>query len=276
MRRFATPLRGITDLGIVLIALNAFLFWFSKFIGQRPEMAGLDFLLWLAAPAAFCALYLSLGRIWPSAGLMPKLKGQGAWFVFGLTLPMALSGVLLLVNQVFGVVSLDPDLMASGVLIALASLAGLFVKNIVEEFIFRGFLTGRFAHTVSAGLQGHLLTGVLWSLWHLVYWTALLPVGKIAEVSGLPMPLFVIVGCVALCLQSILLGELRLITGSIWAGVVLHTMNNAIFAWLVAAQAVPHGNLKAILLTPIDLGLIYSGLMALIGVALWRRRLSGK
>lgn len=275
MRRFAEPWRGITDLAIVLIALNAFLFWFSKSIDQRPEMAGLDFLLWLAVPAAFCALYLSLGRIWPSAGLMPKLKGQGGWFLFALTLPMALAGVLLLVNQVFGVVSLDPDLMARGVLIGLASLAGLFVKNILEEFIFRGFLTGRFAHTVSAGLQGHLLTGVFWSLWHVVYWTALLPTGKIAEVSGLSTPLFVIVGFAALCLQSILLGELRLITGSIWAGVVLHTMNNAIFAWLVAAQAVPHGGLKAILLTPIDIGLIYSGLMALIGVALWHRRLGG-
>jgi len=275
MQRFAKPSRGITDLAVLLIALNAFLFWFSKSIDQRPEMAGLDFLLWLAAPAAFCALYLSLGRIWPSAGLMPKLKRHGAWFLFALTLPMTLAGVLLLVNQLFGVVSLDPDLMASGVLIGLASLAGLFVKNIAEEFIFRGFLTGRFAHTVSAGLQGHLLTGVLWSLWHVVYWTALLPVGKIAELSGLSTPLFVIVGFVALSLQSILLGELRLITGSIWTGVVLHTMNNAMFAWLVAAQAVPHGGLKAILLTPIDIGLIYSGQMALIGVALWRRRLSG-
>lgn len=276
MRRFATPLRGITDLAIVLIALNAFLFWLSKSIDQRPEMAGLDFLLWLAVPAAFCALYLSLGRIWPSAGLMPKLKGQGAWFLFALAIPMPLAGVLLLVNQVFGVVSLDPDLMASGALIGLASLAGLFVKNIVEEFIFRGFLTGRFAHTVSAGLQGHLLTGVLWSLWHVVYWTALLPESKIAEISGLSTPLFVIVGFAALCLQSILLGELRLITGSIWAGVVLRTMNNAIFVWLVAAQAVPHGRITAILFTPIDIGLIYSGLMALVGVVLWRRRLLGR
>lgn len=277
MRRFANPSQGITDLVLLLIGLNAGLYWFSKEIDQRPDLAGLDFLLWLAVPCLFIVVYLTFGRLWFSAGLLPvtKGRGQGGWFLLAVFLPMGLAGGLLLLNQLFGLVTLKPDTLADGAMVGLLSLSGFFVKNIVEELIFRGFLTDRFAQTVLAGGQGHLLTGMIWAFWHLTYWTVMLPAGRLAEVSGLPVPAFVLVGFVALSLQSILLGELRLITGSIWAGVILHTLNNALFAGLVAAQAVPLGNLFTALMTPIDIGLIYTALMAGIGLWMWRKRLGG-
>ena len=273
MRRFSVPSRGVSDFVVLLIALNVFLYWVSSTIDDRPELAGVDFLLWLLVPVVFTIAYLTLGRTWSSAGLRPKIRGQGYWFLFAVTLPIGLSALLLLANQLLGLVTLRSEQLSTGVMIGLAGLSGLFVKNIAEEFVFRGFLTGRLAQTVGAGLQSHLLTGVIWSFWHLVYWTVMLPEGKIAEVSGLPMLVFVMAAFAALSFQSVLLGELRLATGSIWAGVVLHTMNNAIFASLVAAQAVPLGDLRAALLTPIDIGLVYAGLMGLIGFMLWRRRL---
>lgn len=273
MRRFSVPSKGIGDLAILMIAMNALLYWLNKTIDQRPDLSGLDFLLWLGIPFIFTITYLTLGRLWSTAGLAPKFQGLGIWFLFAFLLPAALASSLLLTNLLLGSVTLPSDLGAKSAMVGLVGVSGLFIKNIFEEFIFRGFLTGRFSQTVGAGLQGHILTGAIWSFWHLVYWTAMLPQDQIAEISSLPLSVFVLVGFVALTSQSILLGELRLVTGSIWAGVVLHTMNNAIFAWFVAAKAVPLGGLTAAWLTPVDIGLVYSGLMGLIGLRLWRWRL---
>lgn len=273
MRWFSTPHHGIRDLTIAIATGSVFTLWVGRKVTQSPELAGLDMLGWLAEPALFATIYLTLGRMWPSAGLIPRFRSNGGWFLLAATLPAALAGVLLLINQVTGLVVLTPEAMKAGALAGLAGLGVFALKNIVEEFIFRGFLTGRFAETRLAGLPGHVLTGLIWSLWHLVYWFRLLPEGKIAEVSGLSIPIFVGFGFVALTLQSILLGELRLVTGSIWAGWLLHTFNNGLFAGLVVANAVPRGNFTAMLLTPIDVGLVYTGAMAGIGVLIWRARL---
>ncbi len=275
MRWFSTPHRGIRDLTIAIIIGSIFSLWAGRQVAQNPEMAGLEMLGWLLEPVVFAALYLTLGRIWRSAGLGLRLRGNGGWFVLAATLPSSLSGVLLLVNQISGLAPLDPAALKAGAMVGLASLGVFAIKNIAEEFVFRGFLTGRFAKTRLAGLPGHVLTGLIWAMWHLVYWYTLLPEGKIAEVSGLSTHAFVLVGFVALTLQSILLGELRLVTGSIWAGWLLHTLNNAFLAGLVAAHAVPRGDLTAMLLTPVDFGLIYTGAMAIIGLFIWRARLRG-
>jgi membrane protease YdiL (CAAX protease family) len=272
MRWFSNPRHGIRDLTLAIALGSFFTLWLARKVAVSPEMAGLEMLVWLAVPALFAVLYLTLGRMWSTAGLGLRLRGNGGWFLLAATLPAALAGILLLLNQISGMVMLEPTAMKAGLVAGLSGLGVFAVKNVVEEFVFRGFLTGRFAATRLAGLQGHVLMGLIYASWHLVYWYTLLPQGKIAEVSGLSTHIFVVVGFMALTLQAILLGELRMVTGSIWAGWLLHTMNNAFFAGLVAANAVPRGDFTAMLFTPLDFGLVYAGIMAIIGLAIWRGR----
>lgn len=272
MRWFASPRRGIEVLALAIVLGGIFTLWFGGKIGQSPELAGLDLLSWLLVPAIFAAIYLTFGRIWRSAGLSPRLRGNGRWFLLAATLPVAISGVLVVISWLGGLITVTFGAMTAGAAAGAAGLGVFAAKNVIEEFIFRGFLTGRFAETRLAGLPGHVLTGLLWATWHLVYWFTLLPEGKIDEVSGLSTPVFVAFGFVALTFQSILLGELRLVTGSIWAGWLLHTINNVLLAGLVAANAVPRGDFVAMLVTPVDFGLIYTGGMALVGLFVWRWR----
>ena len=275
MRWFSTPHRGVRDLTIAIVISGIFTLWLGGRLEQSPDLAGLNLLGWLVEPAIFVAIYLTLGGIWPRAGMIPRFRGNGGWFLLAATLSATLAGILLLINQVTGLVELSPAAMKAGAMVGLTSIGVFAVKNVVEEFIFRGFLTGSFAETRLAGLLGHVLTGLIWAVWHLVYWYTLLPEGKIAEVSGLSTHALVLIGFIALPLQSILLGELRLITGSIWPGWLLHTLNNAFMAGLVAANAVPRGNFTAMVFTPVDIGLVYTGSMAIIGLFMWRARLRG-
>ena len=273
MSRFSDPIKSIKDISFVICISGFVLLAFHNWAAPQPELAGLDFLGWLAVPALFVVLYLTLGRGWRFAGIVPALRGQARWYLFALTLPPILAGILLLVNHMTGLVELTSSGLEYGLTVGLSGLATLFIKNIVEELIFRGFFTGYFSKTSLAGIKGHVLTGLIWSTWHLVYWFALLPEGKIEEVSGLSAPSFVIVGYVALTLHAILFGELRLITGSILVGVILHTVNNVLLIGLVAAAAVPKGTLTAMILTPVDFGLLYAGALAFIGVLIWKKRI---
>lgn len=272
MQWFSKPQDGVRDLTVAIVLSSLATVWLGRAIDDAPALAGLDMLGWLAGPALFAIVYLTLGRQWGTAGLVPRLRGNGQWFLLAATLPSSIAGTFLLVNQVTGLVTLTPSAAKTGAVAGLAGLAVFALKNVVEEFVFRGFLTGRLAHTRLAGLPGHVLTGLIWSCWHIVYWVTLLPEGTIDRVSGLPTSAFVAVGFVALTLQSILLGELRMVTGSIWAGWLLHTLNNALLTGLVAANAVPRGDLTAMIMTPVDFGLLYTGCMAVIGYFIWRTR----
>lgn len=272
MHRFAHPRHGIVDFAIAVAAGSLAVYGIAGFVAGDPSRAGLDLLAWLLFPALVAALYLTLGRTWAKAGLSLRIAPNTRWFALAALLPLALTLGLFLLATALGLIAPEPGATATALSVALASLAGFAAKNVAEEFAFRGYLTGRFAETVLAGLPGHVLTGLIWAGWHIVYWSALQPEGRIAELSGLPVPAFVALGITVLVLQSVLYGELRLVTGSIWAGVLLHTLNNAGLAGLAAAGAVARGSLPAMLVTPVDFGLVYAGAMALVGLAIWRRR----
>nr|BFE83713.1 hypothetical protein GCM10020093_063140 [Planobispora longispora] len=104
----------------------------------------------------------------------------------------------------------------------------LLVKNLLEEFIFRGYGTRTAMALGLRGVAPHLLVGLVWGLWHLPLYTVWMSQEDFRRTTSLPwawyLPLF-FAGIMAL---AVLYGEMRVRTGSIWPGVVLHTVNNAL------------------------------------------------
>lgn len=120
-------------------------------------------------PAIFVAIYLTLAKKWKTVGLSLQIKKLKYWFLFALCLPLVLSGLLLLTNHITGYVELEPEAMRNGAMIGLAGLGIFIFKNILEEFVFRGFLTTRFAETNIGRINGHILTSLfgrvgIWSI----------------------------------------------------------------------------------------------------------------
>lgn len=271
LARFANPFYAIKDVTIAIIFSSATALIFHFFWPESDkQFSELDMLGWLLEPAIFATLYLTIGKNWANAGLSLPTKSQALWFLFALCLPTSLSGIMLLINHITGYLTLEPAAIYQISAIGISLIATMLLKSTIEEFVFRGFLTGHFAQMGYGRLKGHLLTGLIWAVWHLTYWFTLIPADKITNISGLPLPIFAILGFITLPLQSILLGELRLITGSIWAGVMLQTLSHIFLASMITANALPQGNFIAILLTPTNFGILYSSIYALIGLTLWR------
>lgn len=201
----------------------------------RPQES-LGLLLWILAPLATALLLRAFGGDgWQDFGLRLNLRGNLDWYAVALFMYPVIVAVVILLGAVSGMVSLD-GLPAKGlpallITIGLGFAAALF-KNLFEEFAWRGYLTPRFAALGLPNLQNHVLTGVIWGLWHVPYWLFFLA-DTINQYTGLGLGVFIVLALLGIVPTAIIYGELRLKTDSLWPAYIAHNMTNAISAQLV-------------------------------------------
>ncbi|WP_327582150.1 CPBP family intramembrane metalloprotease [Nonomuraea sp. NBC_00507] len=234
--------------------------------------------LWLLAPAltALALHFLSKDGAGP-LGLTLRFPGRVRWFAFALALfPMAAALCVAIATATGAATfSLAPSPGKPALAEAIvAALGFLLIKNVLEEFIFRGYATRTAMALGLPGLAPHALVGLLWGLWHLPLYLVWMRPADFDATTSLPWPWFLpwfLVGIVAL---AVLYGELRLRTGSIWPGVALHTVSNALSTPLLL-----HGHLRleghadawfGIAPHAITSMVIFGGL----GLVLYRRRIA--
>jgi membrane protease YdiL (CAAX protease family) len=104
-----------------------------------------------------------------------------------------------------------------------AQLLPMVVKNIFEEFAWRGYLTAQVDKLNWQRWQGYVLIGVIWAAWHIPFITILMRAWTTESVWTI-LPRFF---CY-LIPASFIYGELRRRTNSVWVAVWLHAVANAI------------------------------------------------
>lgn len=126
------------------------------------------------------------------------------------------------------------DLFSTVLTASIAKLPVLFVKNIFEEINWRGFLFPRL-HEYMGYRSASFLSSLIWATWHLPLWLVMTPRTLLLEYSPYQnVAVFVVTAYLALLNMGFLYNRIRLLTGSVWPTVLLHTMNNAIVAALYA------------------------------------------
>jgi membrane protease YdiL (CAAX protease family) len=175
---------------------------------------------------------------------------------------------------VFGAISF-PGFASDGVglflqLVAVGFVTNL-VKNIFEEFAWRGYLTPKLKLLGVPDLANHAIVGVVWALWHLPYWIGLLEPATLQSFTGLSLPAFILLSVMGLVTSAILHGELKLVTGSIWPPVLLHTVLNALTLPLLAEGFIAFEGGEA-LFTPGVGGILGAVLITLVGLWVYRSR----
>ncbi|WP_171074252.1 CPBP family intramembrane glutamic endopeptidase [Nonomuraea basaltis] len=188
--------------------------------------------LWLLVPAltALGLHFLSRDGAGP-LGLTLRFPGRARWFAFAVALFPAAVALCVALAAATGAAtfSLAPAQGEPALFEAFATALGfLLIKNVLEEFIFRGYATRTAVALGLPGIAPHALVGVLWGLWHLPLYLVWMRPADFAATTSLPwswyLPTF-FAGMVAL---AVLYGVMRVRTGSIWPGVALHTVSNAL------------------------------------------------
>ena len=190
----------------------------------EPGTSGLGQLLWIIAPLGVMLLLRILGGDgWDDLGLRPNFKSNGFWWLISVLIFPVVITITVLIGALLGGLELDVNMLPAFVAALLTGLISAMIKNVFEEFAWRGYLAPK-VYSLNMNIWlSHAIIGMVWGAWHLpfvfVFWTYLTP-----DMLWYFVPLL-LVGTFS---QSVVYGEIRLVTGSVLPAWVMHTIGNVI------------------------------------------------
>jgi membrane protease YdiL (CAAX protease family) len=268
--------RNLIIFAVVIIASGWLYNGLNQLVPSPSPQESLGLLLWILTPLITVLLLRSLGKDgWADFGLGLKLKGNWGWYALALLVYPLATVVILGLGALFGQVSLaglaGQGFRALAQVVAIG-FVGSIIKNICEEFAWRGYLTPRFKALGLPDLTNHLLTGVIWGLWHIPYWLYFLGPDIIKSVTSLNMAWFILLALAGIFPTALVYGELRLKTGSVWPAWLAHNVVNALGAQLMLSGFIKLNNPVAeVLFDPGPGGLIMIAIFWALGLWMLRK-----
>jgi membrane protease YdiL (CAAX protease family) len=252
--------------------------WLNSVTGNTaPPLESLGALVWLTSPA-LAGLFLRAfgGDGWQGAGLRLHLGTGWPWYVVAIVAYPALA--LLMFGVAWAVGAIDVGGFAAQGLGAYVKLAGLgiagsAVKNLFEEFAWRGYLTERLAAVQTPALLNHALVAIISWAWHLPYYYYFLDAAILENYLTISVPLFLLMALVVLFPTALFFGELRLVSRSVWPPFLLHCVINGVSLPLILNGFISLNGVAGVVLTPTNEGLVMAALFGLIGWWLYQHRL---
>lgn len=262
---------------IIFSAVAVLAGWLGVALESRltdPAAAGLGQLLWLAAPVVTGLLLRALGGDgWADFGWRPRFKGNLRWYALSLAVFPAAAGVIVGLGGLTGQTSLA-GFTGAGLSVWLTAVgAGLlpaFIKNLFEEFAWRGYLAPRVEALGLGAWAGHVWVGLVWAAWHLPYYLYFMRRAEFAAYTSQPLAVFLPFFFAGVIVQAVVYGEIRRRTGSVWPAVLMHTAANALINPLVLLGLVKVAPGLDIIFSPTPETLVSIVIFGALGAALLR------
>jgi membrane protease YdiL (CAAX protease family) len=236
--------------------------------GAEPGTSGLGQLLWIIAPLGVMLLLRIFGGDgWDDFGLRPHFKGNGFWWLVSVLVFPVVITLSVLIGALLGGLELDVNLFPTFVAALLTALISAMIKNVFEEFAWRGYLAPK-VYSLNMNIWlSHAIVGMVWGAWHLpfvfVLWPYLTP-----NMLWYFVPLL-LVGTFS---QSVVYGEIRLATGSVLPAWAMHTIGNGIGNALLLSSLIQLAPGRELWVSPGAESVISIVLMFAVGYWLHRRR----
>ncbi len=272
-------IRNLTIMALFTVGGGWLGIWLNNVTGNtQPPMQSVGALVWLVSPAlAGILLRASGGDGWTDAGFGLNLRTGGwIWYLVAILVYPLAALVSFGMATVTGAISID-GFVAQGFGVYLSAagvmIAGSLMKNIFEEFAWRGYLTPRLDAAKVPRLLNHLIVGILWWSWHLSYYAYYLDKATLNSFMTTSLPVFLALGLVSLIPTALLFGELRLVSKSVWPVFILHNLINGLSMPLIINGFININLPLGIILTPTNEGLLTSLLLGIAGLAIYRIKL---
>ncbi|MEW6401632.1 MAG: CPBP family intramembrane glutamic endopeptidase [Chloroflexota bacterium] len=239
--------------------------WLSPLLGGSPSSPGPGFILWGAAPLSVSLLMRFATRDWDDLGIRPAIGSNVQWYGMSIVSIPILLVLTLLIGVLTSISSMSEFLMGKYLQTALTALPFFFIFAIFEEIGWRGYLAPKLDSLGVNRFMASAIVAIVWATWHMPYIRELTWVYSSEDLAAF-VPRFYLV-CFAF---SILYGEIRTITGSVWPAVLMHAVANS-FGHPLAAEYVTYAA-GTDYLGSISNGLIVIALVGFLGIAINRWR----
>ena len=252
--------------------------WLNNITGNTmPPMQSLGALIWLTTPALSGILLRAIGGDgWKDSGFGLNLISGWKWYLIGILVYPLAALLTFGLGALLGIVSTD-GFAAQGfgayLSVAGTMFVGSLMKNIFEEFAWRGYLTPRLEAAKIHPLMNHFIVSLLWMTWHLPYYYYYLDRALLESALTTSIPVFLITGYIVMFPTSILFGELRLLSKSVWPVFILHNIINALSMPLLMNGFIKVNGPLGFVFTPTNEGIITSIMFGVAGWMLYQYRM---
>lgn len=253
--------------------------WLNTVTGNTmPPLQSLGALVWLVSPALVgIALRAFAGDGWKDAGFGPNLPTAARAYVVVLLIYPIIT--LLMMGVALAIQSINIDGFITqgfgaylGVLFFM--LGASLMKNLFEEFAWRGYLTPRLEAAGVHPLLNHFIVGILWWSWHLPYYYYFLDRAEFSKyLGGTSVTVFLLTALFSIFPTALLFGEIRLLTKSVWPVFILHQMVNAVSLPLLLNGFITLNGFWGHVFSPTNDGFITSIVIGLAGFWFYRHRM---
>ena len=232
---------------------------------EQPKGNSLGMGLWLIIPFLTVIILRIINRDWKDFGMRPNFKGNLKWYLVALIIYPLVTLITVGIALALGCVDITSFNMNTFLSLAIVSIGGNFIKNIFEEFAWRGYLTPKLVELKANDLVIYLVSGLVWALWHAAYYMVFLPDKYFLDISRVR---FLLTGCVIMTCWTVMYVEISRLTKSVWPCVVMHAVEDAVPTVLVMVGGfITLTNNSDIYLNPIT-GIVATVLFLVIGFVL--------
>ena len=237
-------------------------------LGTAHSLQEQGSLVWIMTPLLVGAVLAlsdpSLRRSYAVSWLPGRLRAYGvAIGVFPLSFAAAIA-----VGWAAGVLS-PGGLGAFGSAVAVNVLPTV-LKNVAEEGAWRGYLTPALLRRRLPDPAVWLVVGVVWGVWHLPYYLWFLDESLLRSVLDVPPLTYALIAVPVTICWAPLFTELRILSGSIWPGLIAHSIAN-LSQIPVSLGGLPITPGWGLLVSPV-VGIIPNAIVLAAGLGLWARR----
>ena len=247
--------------------------WIGVFIDniltEQPEGNSLGMLIWLVLPFLASIILRITSHDRKDMGVKPNFLNNFKEYLLAICIYPFVTAILIGIALILGCIEQYSFNLESLISLALFyTLAGM-LKNIFEEFSWRGYLTPKLIKLGIDNWKLYFVSGLIWGLWHSAYYLVFLPDSYFTSTSRITTLFF---GCLIMMCWTVMYVEIYRLTKSVWACVLMHMIGNSLTAIVSADGNISLTPNSDIWLNPTN-GIISMILYLSIGILLRKYRL---
>ena len=273
MRTNKKTLRNVILFSLVAISCGWIGVGVNQLLREPSNLESLGSGIFIASPIV-CMVLLRLlgGDGWKDFPLKPRFKQNTRWYIFAIAVYPVVIGITLFVGKLLGWVDVSKFSIAAYLPVFATAFLPVFIKNILEETAFRGYLTVKMEQLTKNEWVIYVVVAFVCQIWHLPYNLIFLDDAYQATFFPYSKVLFVLVSFVVITVWTIMYTEIFFLSRSLLLVVLMHSMKDALNPLISEGFTVISPD-KTLLLSPL-FGLIPTLIYLAIGLYLRRIRKS--
>lgn len=237
----------------------------NRILNVQTQEESLGMGLWLVLPLLTAIILRTVNHDWKDAGIKFYFRKNWKWYLVAVFIYPSSMILSVLIAIIFGMVEFKQMSFGTYLSIIMLTIPGNIIKNIFEEFSWRGYLAPKLIALKLNDWMIYLITGFVWSFWHAAYYLVFLPDTYFEETTRFNM---LMSGWLIMTGWSIMFVEIRRLTNSVWPCLIMHTIEEAVPTALVTIGGyVVFSQSHAVWFDPI-FGIIVNVFLVIIGLLL--------